>query len=186
MSTNQRKPTPVKKNKPLFAGKAGKPPSSSISAFISKTPGKPPKYRTEEALKLKCDEYFEWCDAKQEYYSVPELALFLGFVTRQALFEMLKRHRFNYTINQALRRIEIQRSKMLINPDNRNSRGSIFDLQNNFGWRDKQEINLTGQIDARMAVIPVFATVEDWQKAWDRQVKQAPKIPELPAEGEGK
>ena len=184
VTQHTKKPPPPKKKKPLFAGKCPLPSSPDNIKLAIRPPGQLPKYRTEEALRLKCDEYFVWCDAKQETYSVPELSMFLGFISRQALFAMLKRRKYVNTITQALSRIEIQRSKMLINPDNRNSRGSIFDLQNNFGWRDRQDINVSGTVDTRMAVIPVFPSLDDWQKAWDRQVKQASKIPELPANGE--
>ena len=183
-----QKPSPARRRTKIpFAGKtAPPPPMSTILPPMRNPVGKPPRYKTEEALFAKCEEYFCLCDEKKRFYTVVALALYLGFTGRMALFAMLKRRKYVATIRQMLSKIEAQRSEMLINPDNRNSRGSIFDLQNNFGWRDRQDINVSGTVDTRMAVIPVFSSLDDWQKAWDRQLKQAPKIPEIAADSESK
>ncbi|MFH0811938.1 MAG: hypothetical protein V2A69_03755 [Pseudomonadota bacterium] len=67
---------------------------------------------------------------------------------------------------KTLLRIESQRNKMLIERA-KSVAGCIFDLQNNFHWADKQEIEHSGEVDGLFTVVPAFSSIQDWQKSWE-------------------
>jgi len=78
---------------------------------------------------------------------VPGLALALGFSSRSSLFDYATRNAgheaFAATIKRAKLRIEAQRVEALVMCRG-NPAGMIFDLKNNFGWRDAQAVEVTG------------------------------------------
>lgn len=110
-------------------------------------------YKTEEAELLadKCNQYFDYCDDKGSPYSVPGLAYYLGFDSRNSVARLAKKEEFRTIIKRAKLRIEIQRNEQLIS-DKGSSRGKEFDLTNNFGWKNVQNIEHGGKVDlvARM------------------------------------
>lgn len=131
--------------------------------------GRPPFYTDPEVMQKKIDEYFSVCDEgekievydkkKQEVititqkipYTVPGLAYHLGFNGRQSFLDYAKNRktteitadewekieRFADAIKRAKFRIESQRAIQLL--DTTNPVGKIFDLKNNFGWKDTTE-----------------------------------------------
>lgn len=104
--------------------------------------GRPLMYKTAEALGAAIGEYFEKCDKVGRPYTIAGLAYELGFTDRHALQEYEKRDPFSATIKRARGRIEMQRSERLVSGDG-NMTGMIFDLKNNFGWKDKTETEQT-------------------------------------------
>ena len=115
------------------------------------TAGQPPKYETPEELEAKISEYFEslWevvevqktKDGPQEIYqerpaSIVELALFLGFVSRQSFYDYEKNPKFSYIIKRARAAVESSYEKRLAY---QSPTGAIFALKN-MGWKDKVEI----------------------------------------------
>jgi hypothetical protein len=113
--------------------------------------GKPALFDNCLDLDAMCQLYFDDADAKGFPYTVPDLALFLGFSGRQALYDYehvnKNKHDYAYTIKRAKSRIEAQRVRSLIEGKGHPA-GRIFDLKNNFGYKDKQDIetNVTGGI----------------------------------------
>lgn len=128
---------------------------------MKKNIGAPPRYRTAAAMQKKIDEYFKLCEGEiwldEEgkpfttdkgalIYKVPPkpptvtgLALALGFASRQALINyQTKDEDFNDTITRAKSRIEEYNETRLYDKEGVN--GAKFNLSNNFGWNDKQEI----------------------------------------------
>lgn len=105
--------------------------------------GRPLKFKSVKALQEKIDAYFDECDEKHEPYTITGLALALD-TTRQGLLNYEDREEFYYTIKRAKLRIEHFVEKSLWAP--KIATGVIFNLKNNFGWVDKQEIdqNVTG------------------------------------------
>lgn len=112
--------------------------------------GRPRKYSEVEKLQKKIDEYFDFCDEKELRYTVPGLAYHLGFLDRRSITVYKENAKFFPTIKKALLRIESQRNQELLNENN--STGKIFDLKNNFGWKDRQEIEHTGQDGGPIAI----------------------------------
>jgi len=109
--------------------------------------GRPPKFKTPEEMQTLIDGYFSACDETKRPYTVPGLALAMGFSSRSSLFDYATRNagheEFAATLKRAKLRIEAQRVEALVSCRG-NAAGMIFDLKNNFGWRDQQNVELTG------------------------------------------
>jgi len=123
--------------------------------------GAPRMFESDEDLKKKIEEYFffiqgeyevvDYIDemgqpGKKRVYTVePEspsitgLALYLGFESRQSVYDYEKHGEFSYTIKRARLTVEKAYEQALLS---KYSTGAIFALKN-FGWSDKQEIDHT-------------------------------------------
>lgn len=125
--------------------------------------GRPRVYDSEAELNAEIIAYFEYI--KGEYEMVPikdpdtgatidtvqvwkrhpenpaitGLALYLGFESRQSIYDYEKTGRFSYAIKRARLRVENGYEQALLS---KASTGAIFALKN-FGWTDKQEIEST-------------------------------------------
>ena len=99
--------------------------------------GRPPKFKTVQALQDKIDEYFNQEDLDTP--TISELVYFIGFADRHSFYDMQKIKRFTHTIKRARLRIETHYEKQLLT---KGSTGAIFALKN-FGWSDKQTIDHT-------------------------------------------
>lgn len=120
--------------------------------------GRPSLFNTNEELEEKVNEYFTYLQGEFEMITkrdddgdpyeekvwgrYPEnatitgLALFLGFESRQSVYDYEKNGEFSYTIKRARLHVENMYEQALLS---KNSTGAIFALKN-FGWTDKQEI----------------------------------------------
>jgi len=98
-----------------------------------------PKYTPDE-IDAKVDEYFA---SHPDKPTVTGLALFLGFESRQSLYDYQKRDESSYRVKRAISRIEEVHEQRLYEPQ---STGSIFWLKNR-GWSDKSEIDHTTKGD---------------------------------------
>lgn len=127
-----------------------------MSEEVKKHPGgRPRKYNDAKVFAAKVDEYFLHCDNTmisygtnkgvieiRTPYSVLGLCDFLG-ITRDTLCEYEKLDLFSDTIMRAKQKMELDKSiGGLIGKYN--SQFTMFDLKNNFGWKDKTETELTG------------------------------------------
>ena len=110
---------------------------------MSKT-GRPRKYTEVEVMQQKIDKYFKECEIKNEPYTVTGLCLALD-ITRETLREYLKDEQFSDTIKKAKLKVENYLEKHLITDNS--TTGIIFNLKNNFGWKDKQELEHSGNIN---------------------------------------
>lgn len=102
--------------------------------------GRPPLWNDPKAFDKAVDLYFN--DELKSPHTWTGLARNLGFESRQSLEDYKKRDGFSYPIKKALLRIEELYEQSLFG---RNPTGSIFALKN-FGWRDKQEMEVTATI----------------------------------------
>jgi hypothetical protein len=120
--------------------------------------GRPPIYKTTEELDKKIEEYFKSCEteyAKDEdgtilttskgpiilslnAPSLPGMALFLGYASRQSIYDNEKKVEFSYSIKKARSKVEewIYQASILgtIHPS-----VGIFMLKQ-FGYTDRQQI----------------------------------------------
>lgn len=99
------------------------------------TRGRPNKISKKEELQDKIDKYFKECDMKSEPYTITGLCIALN-ICRDTLCEYAKKEEFSDTIKKAKLRVENYLEKHLITDG---GTGIIFNLKNNFGWKDKQE-----------------------------------------------
>ena len=104
--------------------------------------GRPPKYETPQEMQASIDRYF----AEEDVPTVTGLALALGFDSRRSLLNYEIKDEFLPTIKKAKMRIESGYEKELISR-NGSVTGLIFNLKNNFNWKDAQEHNIVTEDD---------------------------------------
>jgi len=124
--------------------------------------GRPPIYTNPEEMESKAEEYFSKCDTGEEIevlakngtvvkitkkipYTVPGLSHHLGFATRKGVFDYKQKGEFRNTITRALQRIERQRNEKALTGE-QEPRFAQFDLKNNFGWKDQQNVQVDAEI----------------------------------------
>lgn len=89
-------------------------------------------------LVVKIDKYFDKCDNDNKPYTMSGLALSLG-IDRRTLLNYSKNEEFFPLIKEARQRVETQLEECLYRLGNNS--GVIFNLKNNFEWKDRQEID---------------------------------------------
>lgn len=114
--------------------------------------GRPLKYKTKEELQEKIDRYFMECDRDKKPYTVTGLAMAMD-MTRQELINYGNREEFIDTVKKAKLKVERWLEENLITGQG-NATGIIFNLKNNYGYKDRQEID--ANIDTTIKV-----TLED-------------------------
>jgi hypothetical protein len=122
-------------------------------------------FKTPEELQAKVDEYFEYVKGEfvdvsdldpdnlspikwirlPEPVAITALALFLGFDSRQSLYDYQEKPLFSCVIKRARARVEAAYEKNL---SGNSPTGSIFALKN-MGWRDKVETELSGNVTVK-------------------------------------
>ena len=129
--------------------------------------GRPLKYKSVEEMQSVIDEYFNFCDNRiqqvwspkseatieiidPEAYTMSGLALALGFESRQSLLNYAEKDEFLDTIKRARMKVESDVERRSIEKGNA---GTIFNLKNNCGWKDKREEEITGNLEIRKIVI---------------------------------
>lgn len=100
--------------------------------------GRPLKYTSVEDMQRDIDRYFVECDEKGKPYTVSGLAYALG-TNRQTIINYESKEEFFDTVKRAKEKIELFNEEMLYSKDV-STTGVIFNLKNNYGWKDKQEI----------------------------------------------
>lgn len=101
---------------------------------------RPRIYDDPEELDLECEQYFITLDPYKP--TVNGLALFLGFASKQSLYDYQEKEEFSYPIKKALTKIESAHETNLYSNA---VAGSIFALKN-MGWKDKTEVEQSGQL----------------------------------------
>ena len=109
---------------------------------MSRVGGRPLKFNSAKKMQEAIDNYFDDCDYKEEPQTMSGLANALG-MTRQSLVNYAKRDKFFDTLKKAKSIVEEDQEKRLIM--GRNVTGVIFNLKNNFGWRDKAEMDVNAE-----------------------------------------
>lgn len=99
--------------------------------------GRPLKFKSAEELKEKIGQYFKKMDAEKRPYSITGLALELD-TSRETLLNYEQKQEFFDTIKRAKLRCENFAEEKLFTA--RNVTGAIFNLKNNYGWVDRQEV----------------------------------------------
>lgn len=106
--------------------------------------GRPKAYTEAEIMKQKIDKYFQECEQKNEPYTITGLCIALD-ICRDTLSEYMKNDEFSDTIKKAKLKVENYLEKHLITDSS--TTGIIFNLKNNFGWSDKQQIEHSGNVN---------------------------------------
>ena len=111
--------------------------------------GKNRKYKNAEEMRVLVEEYFNICNQNKIPYTMSGLARHLG-LSRKTLLEYKKKYGGEYAdvIEEAKTRIEEFVETCLFKKNI--ATGVIFNLKNNFGWADKQEIEHTGDVNVKL------------------------------------
>lgn len=99
------------------------------------------KYKDETELARLIEEYFDDCDDKEKPYTMSGLAYWLG-IDRATLVRYGDRDSFANHIKAAKDRVQAQLEENALSGKG-NATFTIFNLKNNYGWKDKQEIEST-------------------------------------------
>ena len=116
--------------------------------------GRPVKYKTPEDMQGIIDGYFARCESSYgtdvpHYPTVTGLALELDMTRRGLLDYCEKSDEFAHTIKKAKARVESFIEQRLYQ---NNATGCIFNLKNNFGWKDKSETEHSGNLSFSQAL----------------------------------
>lgn len=103
--------------------------------------GRPLKFKTPKELEEKINLYFEECKELGKKPFITELAYYLD-TTRETLSDYKEKDEYSDSIKKAKLRCEIELERNLLE-GKVNPTGSIFNLKNNYGWKDKTEQDIT-------------------------------------------
>jgi hypothetical protein len=103
------------------------------------------KFTSVTELQEKIDKYFLDCDTNKKPYTISGLALFLG-ATRQTLLNYEDKDEYFATIREAKQKCEVYAEESLWTP--RIASGVIFNMTNNYKWKDKSEVEIAGQLSS--------------------------------------
>ena len=101
--------------------------------------GRPKLFKTPEELEEKINTYFYQCKEEERPYTMSGLAFALG-IDRKTLINYGKDEEFFHTIKRARDFVEQYIEERLLTQSGVTT-GVIFNLKNNFDWKDKQEID---------------------------------------------
>ena len=106
---------------------------------------RPLVFETPEEMQKAISEYLA---EQSACLTITGLAYHLGFESRQSFYDYEKREAFSYTVKRARMFIENEYEKLLRSG---NVTGAIFALKN-FGWTDKQEHEMSGNVGLNINV----------------------------------
>lgn len=107
--------------------------------------GRPALYTSDDELQAAIEEYFAQCEVAQKPYTVSGLAYYLGMST-ETLRAYSEKDQFSATVKKAKQRVEVYLETRLYGSA---PTGTIFNLKNNFGWKDQQDHKLSGELEIR-------------------------------------
>jgi len=128
----------VKTSKKKSVKKTYEKPNRTLLGDLKHIYGRPPKFNTAEEMQLVIMEYFAECNDAVLSPTMSGLAMRLN-MGRQTLVDYSKKDVFWDTIKKARQYVESCNENMLIHKKT-SPIGNIFNLKNNFGWRDDKQI----------------------------------------------
>lgn len=103
--------------------------------------GRPLKYKNAEVLQAAINDYFKNCDEKGEPYTICGLALAMDIDRYTLLNYSNKIDEYRPIIQRAKDKCEAYAERALFK--NQQVAGTIFNLKNNYKWKDKTETEVT-------------------------------------------
>lgn len=102
--------------------------------------GQRPMYDSPEKFKEKFEEYCDHCDASEgkERPTMSGAAWYMGFASRQSMYDYEKKEGFSHVVNRVKLFIERHYEQQVAQG---RGDGAVVFMLKNFGWSDKQEID---------------------------------------------
>ncbi len=110
---------------------------------MSNKVGRPRKFQSPVELQKQVDDYFKYCEKNDEPLTVSGLSYALD-TTRETLLDYQSSEygeEYAHIIRRAKERIQYYLEKELLSPYRKNVTGLIFNLKNNYDWKDRKEID---------------------------------------------
>ena len=105
--------------------------------------GRPRAFKSVEEVEEKINAYFNYCEEKEKPYTMSGLAYYLG-IDRKTLLNYSKNEEYFHTIKKARDKVQMQLEECLYRLGNNS--GVIFNLKNNFDWKDSNEVKTNVEI----------------------------------------
>ena len=99
--------------------------------------GRPRAFKSVEEVEEKINAYFNYCEEKEKPYTMSGLAYYLE-VSRQTLVNYSYEDEYFDTIKKARDKVQMQLEENALS-NKSNPTFTIFNLKNNFDWKDKIE-----------------------------------------------
>ena len=99
--------------------------------------GRPKIFNDVKEVEEKINAYFNYCEEKEKPYTMSGLAYYLG-ISRQTLVNYSNQDQFFDAIKKARDRVQMQLEENALS-NKANPTFTIFNLKNNFDWKDKIE-----------------------------------------------
>ncbi len=123
--------------------------------------GRPLKFKTAKELEDKIEEYFLTCEDPEnpgvymKPLTITSLAVYLD-TSRETLLDYQEKDQFSDAIKKAKQRIHAWTEEQLYR--NTQVTGVIFNLKNNYGWKDKSEIdqNINATVNATITGMKII------------------------------
>lgn len=100
------------------------------------------KYKSKKKLEEGIQAYFDLCDEQKKPYTITGLANSLG-IDRDTLRNYAKQGPYSALIKNAKQKVEEMLEESLYRLGNNS--GVIFNLKNNYGWKDEQKVEVTNE-----------------------------------------
>lgn len=123
--------------------------------------GRPPIFGTAEEMQTAIDLYLNECKEEKRPLTIMGLALSIG-MCRDTLCEYAKKGEFSDVVKTAKALVELSVEERLFGS---NPAGSIFWLKNHAGYKDRQELEHSGDPDKPIEIsFRPSITREEWLK----------------------
>lgn len=106
--------------------------------------GRPKIFNDVKEVEEKINAYFNYCEEKEKPYTMSGLAYYLG-ISRQTLINYSNQDQFFDTIKKARDRVQMQLEENALS-NKANPTFTIFNLKNNFDWKDSNEVKTNVEI----------------------------------------
>ena len=106
--------------------------------------GRPKIFNDVKEVEEKINAYFNYCEEKEKPYTMSGLAYYLG-ISRQTLVNYSNQYQFFDTIKKARDRVQMQLEENALS-NKANPTFTIFNLKNNFDWKDSNEVKTNVEI----------------------------------------
>ncbi len=106
--------------------------------------GRPRLYNDPESFAQAAEDYFALCEARDRKPTLAGLCLHMGFCDRESFSHYASYGpEYSRTVTRTKLRMEDDRQQALLSKD-KFTPGIALDLQNNHGWRNKSETEVSG------------------------------------------